>query len=145
MYLSTLARTMTQPMSISFRTMFSSLLGLGAIAPLLVLFHTHLVKAEPGIDATVAEAPTQIRLWFNERPEVSLSGATLVKADNSPVASIKMRATDDTLSVAGPVSVALEPGNYLVLWRTASRDGHAVRGKYAFTFAPATPAVGAKP
>jgi len=103
----------------------------------LAAFHTHLTKAEPAIDGTVREAPTQVRLWFNERPEVALSGATLMKEDHAPVAVIKMAATDDTLSVAGPVPVALEPGRYMVMWKTGSKDGHVVRGTYYFSYDPA--------
>jgi methionine-rich copper-binding protein CopC len=99
--------------------------------------HTHLVKAEPGVDSTVKVAPKQIRLWFNEAPEAALSAATLLKSDNSPVATVRMSATDDSLSVAGTIPVALEPGKYQVLWRTGSKDGHPVRGKYSFTFDPA--------
>jgi copper resistance protein C len=117
-------------------------LALGAATALAVAFpfamHTHLVKAEPGVSATVVEAPKQIRLWFNETPEVALSGATLLKADNSPVTSIKLKATDDSLSVAGAIPVTLSPGQYQVLWRTSSRDGHAVRGKYNFIIDPAS-------
>ena len=99
--------------------------------------HTHLVKAEPGVDSTVTVAPREIRLWFNEAPEAALSAATLLKADNSPVATVKMAATDDSLSVSGTVPVALGPGSYQVLWRTGSKDGHAIRGKYTFKFDPA--------
>ncbi len=105
-----------------------------ALVPLPTLLHTHLVKAEPGIDATVKEAPKTVRLWFNEKPEVALSGATLMKADHSPVAVVKLGATDDTLSVAGTVPVSLEPGKYMIMWRTSSDDGHAVRGMYYFTY-----------
>jgi len=107
-----------------------------AFAPVTALMHTHLVKAEPGVDATVKEAPKTVRLWFNEKPEVALSGATIMKADHSPVAVVKLAATDDTLAVAGTVPVALEPGKYMVMWRTASGDGHAVRGMYFFTYDP---------
>jgi copper resistance protein C len=121
--------------------MLRTLLLSGATASLLLganaAVHTHLVKAEPGVDSTVTVAPRQIRLWFNETPEVALSAATLLTSDNSPVATVKMADTDDSLSVAGMIPVALEPGTYRVLWRTASKDGHAVRGKYSFTFDPA--------
>jgi methionine-rich copper-binding protein CopC len=118
-------------------------LALGALAALALslpgrALHTHLVKAEPGVSATVKEAPKQLRLWFNEAPEVALSGATLLRADNSPVTTIKLGATDDTLSVAGAIPVTLETGSYQVLWRTSSKDGHAVRGKYTFTIDPAS-------
>ncbi len=109
---------------------------LGALATLTLpapRLHTHLEKADPAIDGTITETPKQVRLWFNEKPEVALSGATLMKEDHSPVAVVKMAATDDTLSVAGPVPVKLEPGKYMVMWKTGSADGHVVRGMYLFT------------
>ncbi len=118
------------------RTLLLSAVAAGSLLGAGTAVHTHLVKAEPGVDSTIVATPKQIRLWFNERPEAALSAATLLKADNSPVATVKMAATDDSLSVAGPVPVTLEPGSYQVLWRTGSRDGHAVRGKYTFKFDP---------
>jgi len=119
---------------------WSGVLALALVAPVGALLHTHLEKAEPGIEATIKESPREIRLWFNERPEVKLSSATVLKADNAPVAVVKMAGTDDTLSVAGALTVTLEPGTYQVLWRTGSADGHAVRGKYTFTLDPASAA-----
>ncbi len=116
---------------------FALLALAGALVTGAGFMHTHLEKAEPAVDGTVAAAPTQIRLWFNERPEVALSGATLLKADNSPVAVVKLAATDDTLSVGGAIPVTLAPGKYVVAWKTGSRDGHVVRGRYTFTFDPA--------
>ena len=118
-------------------TYFLGAAALLAVMPQAIAMHTHLVKAEPGVDSTVVAAPKQVRLWFNEAPEVALSAATLTKEDHSPVAVIKMAATDDSLSVAGAVPVALEPGKYMVMWRTGSKDGHAVRGMYYFTYDPA--------
>lgn len=111
----------------------------GALLTGVASMHTHLEKAEPAVDGTVIAAPTQVRLWFSERPEVALSGATLLKADNSPVAVVKLAATDDTLSVGGAIPVTLTPGKYVVAWKTGSRDGHVVRGRYTFTFDPAAP------
>ena len=42
-------------------------------------------------------------------------------------------AADDPLSIAADPAQPLGPGKYLVVWRTAGDDGHAVRGRYAFT------------
>lgn len=98
--------------------------------------HTHLVKAVPAIDSTVTSAPTAVRLWFSTRPEPALSGVTLLGENNAPVAVVKLVATDDTLSVAGPIPVKLAPGTYTVAWKTGARDGHVVRGKYSFTYSP---------
>ncbi|MDX2120700.1 MAG: copper resistance protein CopC [Gemmatimonadota bacterium] len=117
-------------------------LVLGACAALAIalpaaVVHTKLVKAEPGIDATVTEAPKQIRLWWSDRTEAALTGATLLKEDRSPVGVIKMAETDDSLSTAGAIPVALAPGKYIVMWKTGSRDGHVVRGSYSFSYTPA--------
>ncbi len=99
-----------------------------------VAFHTHLTKAEPAVDGTIKETPKQVRLWFSERPEIALSGATLMTDKHAPVAVVKLAATDDTMSVAGTVPVALKPGKYMVMWKTGSGDGHIVRGMYYFTY-----------
>lgn len=112
---------------------------IAVLAAPVAAVHTHLVKAEPGVDSTVTELPKQIRLWFNEAPEVALSSATLLKSDSTPVARVTLAATDDSLSVAGAIPVTLAPGQYYVIWKTGSKDGHAVRGRYQFTYAPAKP------
>lgn len=116
----------------------SAFVLLGAVATAGAALHTHLVKADPAVDSTVAETPSVVRLWFNERPEVALSSAVLLK-DTAPIARIVMAKTDDSLSISGPVPVKLEPGEYTVQWKTGSADGHPVRGSYKFTFTPATP------
>jgi copper resistance protein C len=116
------------------RVSLISLMALALGASVAAALHTHLVKAEPAVDATVSEAPKQIRLWFSERPEVALSSAVVLTSDSAPVARIAMSRTDDTLSVAGPLTVTLAPGKYLVVWKTGSPDGHAVRGSYSFDY-----------
>lgn len=119
-----------------------SLLAAGLFFAGPVLLHTKLVKAEPGIDATVSQSPAEVRFWFSEKPEAALTSAALMKEDHSPIATVRMKETDDSLVVAGPIPVKLEPGRYMVMWKTASKDGHVVRGTYYFTF---DPAAGAKP
>jgi Uncharacterized protein, homolog of Cu resistance protein CopC len=100
--------------------------------------HTHLVKAEPAVDGTITEVPKQVRLWFNERPEVALSSAALLSSDSAPVARITLGKTDDSLSVGGSIPVGLAPGGYIVVWKTGSADGHPVRGSYKFTYSAPT-------
>ena len=52
------------------------------------------------------------------------------------VTTIKATASDDSMSVLIPVTTELTPGSYLITWRTASRDGHAIRGTFGFSIAP---------
>ena len=82
-----------------------SLLAAGLLFAGSVFLHTKLVKAEPGIDATVTQVPAEVRLWFSEKPEAALTSAALMKEDHSPVATVRMKPTDDSLVVAGPVPV----------------------------------------
>lgn len=104
-------------------------------APVLA-FHNHLTKSQPADQEELAAAPTSIRLWFAEKPELRFTSITLHRADQSKVAVGKAKATDDTLSVSFDVTEPLGAGTYTVAWRTAGRDGHAVRGKYGFSVKP---------
>lgn len=96
-------------------------------------FHNHLTKSLPAADATVAGSPKEVRLWFAEKVTPSFSSISLLAADSSKVEMAKAHATDDPLSIAAEVSKPLAAGTYTVVWRTAGDDGHAVRGKFAFT------------
>ena len=113
-------------------------IGLPLVALALVLGawttdvrHNRLTKSAPAADSTVA-APTEIRLWFSERPAARLSSIILQAADSSRIALGTVRATDDPLSITAPVEGALPTGQYAVTWRTTSSDGHVVRGRFVF-------------
>jgi methionine-rich copper-binding protein CopC len=80
--------------------------------------------------------PAEVRLWFNERPEIPFTSVTLLTADSTKIMTIKAVKTDDSMAVAAPLGTALKPGSYLVTWRTAGSDGHAIRGTYGFSIAP---------
>jgi hypothetical protein len=95
--------------------------------------HNRLVKAEPGVDSTVAKSPTEIRLWFKEPPEIPVSSIKLADAAAKPFATGEVKATDDKLSIAAPVTAPLPAGRYTVTWKTAGTDGHVIRGSFGFT------------
>ncbi len=101
-------------------------------------FHNHLVKSTPAADDTLATSPPQIRLWFAEPAIPRLSGVALwtVGADSTRIPVGPMAATDTNVSVATTLATPLAPGTYRVRWRTASADGHAIRGFYDFVIAP---------
>jgi methionine-rich copper-binding protein CopC len=98
--------------------------------------HNHLVKSEPAAGARLAQSPREIRLWFAERPEVAFTSVTLMKGDSTRLATIRAVATEDSMAVAIPLASPLPPGDYLVGWRSASTDGHAVRGTFGFSISP---------
>ena len=111
-----------------------AVLGAGA-----AFFHTHLAASCPKADEVVHAAPAEISLTFTARPEVPLTKITLLRADSTQVRLAPVKAGKDTLSVMAKVPVSLPAGGYIVSWRTASRDGHVVRGAYRFSYSPTPP------
>jgi methionine-rich copper-binding protein CopC len=100
------------------------------------MLHNHLVKSSPADGEHLTVAPKEIRLWFNERPEIPFTSITLMQGDSTKIATIKAVATADSMAAAVPLTAPLVPGKYLVAWRTASGDGHAIRGVFGFSISP---------
>jgi methionine-rich copper-binding protein CopC len=99
-------------------------------------FHLRLLKSEPAKDAILSAAPTAIKLWFTEGATVAVSSITLTDAAGSTIALGRVRSDrPDATAVVADVKGTLKPGAYVVKWRTASRDGHLVRGEFAFSIA----------
>jgi methionine-rich copper-binding protein CopC len=107
----------------------------GAIALLgmFALRHNHLMKSTPGAGDSLGAAPRAIELWFHERPEIAFTSVTLLGADSLRLPVGKAAPGADSLEVIVPLQATLPRGDYLVRWRTASQDGHAVRGEFRFS------------
>ena len=89
--------------------------------------HTALVKATPAIDGTVTAPPADLTLWFNERPDLSLSNIRLRAPDSTYVELGAAKAGADSTAITAPVHGTMKPGKYTVLYRTAGDDGHVMR------------------
>ena len=112
-------------------------LSLAAVAVFATaLRHNHLLKSAPGNGEQLSVAPKEVRLWFNERPEIPFTSITLMQSDSTKIATIKAVATSDSMVAAAPLPRSLPAGKYLVAWRTASSDGHAIRGVFGFSILP---------
>lgn len=98
--------------------------------------HLRLVRSAPAADSSVS-SPTAIRLWFSEQPQLKLSAISLTGPGSAVVklGDAKAEGPDPLLLVAD-VPSPLAAGVYKVQWRTASRDGHPIRGEYTFRVSP---------
>jgi len=119
-------------------------LALAAIAPLVMAVagsrahagnrHLALVKSDPANAAKLANAPKAIELWFSQKPNLKLTRIVLTNAKHD---TLKLKGTvlADTSGkrVRAAIATPLALGKYNVSWRTLSRDGHAVAGKFSFT------------
>jgi methionine-rich copper-binding protein CopC len=106
------------------------------LIPGVAALHLHLVRSTPKEAEIVTSPPKEIRLWFSQKPEAALTSIGLLREDSSSVTVGKVVATDDSLSVKVPLTAPITPGAYTVTWRTLSKDGHAVRGRYQFQVVP---------
>lgn len=95
--------------------------------------HAKLQASEPKAGTTVAASPAQIRLQFNETLELPFSKIKLIDAKDAMIepSAVALDKADPKAMVA--TMPALPSGPYRVLWSTMTRDGHKVKGEYAFT------------
>ena len=110
------------------------------VAPLIALLatpsvaraHAHLVRSEPSRGARLMTAPTTLRLWFSEAPQLAVTRIFLIGPARDTIAVGQPEPlAGDGLSVA--VVGQLVAGSYTIEYRTAAADGHPVRGSYTFT------------
>jgi methionine-rich copper-binding protein CopC len=105
----------------------------GLAAPRVLDAHARLTRAEPAVDGHVTPAPTLLRLWFSEAPEVVFSKVTLTDSTGNDVKLGAIARGDTKLEIRAKIATALSVGRYTVNWRTAGPDGHATSGAFRFT------------
>ncbi|MES2123628.1 MAG: copper resistance CopC family protein [Gemmatimonadota bacterium] len=98
-------------------------------------FHVELKSSLPEKNSRGA-APAKVSLTFSEEVNSAVSAISILKSDSTELSKLVVKPTKNAATIEAAIPVRLAPGSYLVRWRTASDDGHAVRGTYAFTVAP---------
>ncbi|MGH3569917.1 MAG: copper resistance CopC family protein [Pseudonocardia sp.] len=103
--------------------------------------HTRLLSSDPADGTSLAAAPEQVSLTFNEAMQSGFSTITVVGPDGAT-----WQAGD--VAVDGPrVSVGLRPlgpaGRYEIGYRVVSDDGHPVSGNLSFTLTSPGPGAAA--
>ena len=118
-------------------TIINSLLLLSAlVAPLAAEAHAILVKSQPAKDETVAQAPKQIDLWFNDPVRSEYKALAVIDSEGKRVDNhdVEQSLTDGS-NIHATVG-DLAPGVYTVRYRVVSEDTHIVTGKFQFTVKP---------
>ncbi len=97
------------------------------------LRHLRLVRSYPAADTVLVSSPDAVRLWLSEAAEMPTMKITMTTAAG---ASVKLgrvtRTAGKDAPVVAPLLAPVKAGTYNVAWRTMSRDGHVVKGTYAF-------------
>src|SRR3974390_1271478 len=95
--------------------------------------HPLLESGDPAGGSTVARAPSQITLTFNENVEVSLGAIRLFNCAGQRVTAGAPRhapTSDHVVMVSVP---SINNGTYVVTWRVISADSHPVHGAFTFS------------
>lgn len=107
----------------------AALCSLGA--PGAAFAHATLVRATPENGAVLARPPTAVRLVFDDTVRPA-SGIQAVRNDGgASVLAVKPRVVGGRTLVV-PLDTGLSDGDYTVLWRVVSDDGHTIAGVTVF-------------
>jgi hypothetical protein len=99
----------------------------------VALAHAFLDHAAPAVGATVAEAPTEVTLWFTQPLEPAFSGVAVTGASGER-ADTGQAAIDPQNPQELHVKLKpLQPGDYKVSWHVVSVDTHRTTGDFGFT------------
>lgn len=105
-----------------------------ATAGVFVGAHLALEESSPKKDATVTTSPETVTLWFTEAPQMAGTSVRLLPRGGEPLDLEPATAKEDDPSVVVlDVSETLADGDYEVMWRAMSQDGHTIRGDFGFT------------
>jgi len=98
------------------------------------LAHAGLVRSDPADNSILSEAPTEVRLWFNEPISAEFSSVRILDVHGQPVklAGQRRDAADPMLLVL-TLPAGLAEGVYSVNWRVLSEaDAHFTQGLMVF-------------
>ena len=111
--------------------------------PAVAEAHATLLRSEPASGAVVSAAPTRVRFFFDDNVRVR-SGIKAIRNGDGSVLGGTPRVVGGRVLVV-PLQAGLREGDYTVLWRVLSDDGHTLAGVTAFGVgtgrAPPTPAL----
>jgi methionine-rich copper-binding protein CopC len=97
------------------------------------LAHAFLDHALPAVGATVAQAPTEVTIWFTQRLEPAFAGCAVTNAAGERVDTGRVAVDPkDPQELHVPLK-PLQPGDYKVSWHVVSVDTHRTTGDFSFT------------
>ena len=129
---------------------------LGRALPLLVLLalafpagaqaHATLIRSDPSDRSVLASPPGAVRFFFDGGVRL-VGGIKAIRNGDGSVVRGQPRLDDGGKVLVVPLRADLSEGDYTVLWRALSDDGHRLAGVIAFGVgrgrAPPTPALSA--
>ncbi|WP_144881316.1 copper resistance CopC family protein [Microbacterium paraoxydans] len=103
------------------------------LSPLSASAHDALVSSSPAADSSVETLPAELTLTFSAKL-IDGEGATeLTVTDPAGESVIDGAPTVDGAIVTQPLTGSGPAGEYRVVWKVVSSDGHPTSGEFSFT------------
>lgn len=99
----------------------------------LAAAHAHPAQQAPSPGQTLATAPQQVAIDFDESVEAAFTSITVTDAQGRSVTQGKSAVDAANGKHVSAALKPLSPGNYSVTWTAVAKDGHRTQGHYAFT------------
>ena len=106
------------------------LAGLIVMWASVAIAHSPLKSTTPANEATIAQAPDEIRLDFGK--DIRLTRLAVTHADDKKM-KLDLSGQDGFKKLYLVPFEGMGTGNYLIEWRGLGGDGHALNGTFSFT------------
>ena len=103
-----------------------------ALLPVEAGAHAFVSRTEPRQSATLAEPPSQVRIWFDGPVEKMYLDVRVETADKRRVDRKDARLSPDDTTLVEVGLPRLTPGRYRVFYSVVARDGHKREGSFSF-------------
>ena len=94
--------------------------------------HAFVSRTDPSASATLAESPSQVRIWFDGPVETMFLEVRVETEDKRRVDNKDAHRNPDNDTLVEVGLPRLSPGRYRVFWRVVARDGHRREGSFSF-------------
>ena len=101
--------------------------------PNTALAHAFPERSEPAVGATLASAPSMVKIWFNSDLEPLFDELVVKDAAGKVVSRGKAKVDANNRSLLEVALAPLPSGAYHVYWHVTSKDGHHTEGDFSFT------------
>ena len=111
--------------------------GIAVAGAPAALAHDSVINAEPGVEATVTEFPSELVLVFSGIPREGFNRIALSRMDTNEVL-FSGEPTVDRQNVRSevPADVVPQPGKHPIGSQLTTPDGNATKGMTQFTYQP---------
>lgn len=108
----------------------SLLAAVAVMLPQSAVAHDELISSDPADGATVATAPEQLTLTFSG--QIAEVGAAVNVTDGAQASVVDGDPQVEGTTLVQDLSDDLAAGDYEVVWRVTSQDGHPISGTFGF-------------